>query len=151
MSGRLADWVWAATAPHPDGAIALGRWKALDLNPAAFAAADANHDGKLSQAEWQAWMAVAKQPEGMAVWRAQLTEGFSIEDSDHDGFLNPTDLTGRGVPSPKIHGILLFNHRWLSNTRAEFNAADHPADGVLGAREYEDLLVRVLKRRLHVH
>lgn len=151
MSAHLGEWVWNATKPHPHGLLLASSFSAHGLNPAIHTAANANHDARLTHAEFDHWMAVVKTSAGLAVWRSQLAEAFSIEDRDHDGVLNLTDLQGRGVPSPMIHGLPLFPIQWLSTSRSDFSSSDNPADGTLSPREYEDLFVKTVRGKLRAH
>jgi Ca2+-binding EF-hand superfamily protein len=73
---------------------------------------DADHDGRVSLAEYQAWMAY----------------GFDATDRDHDGVLSPAELPGgRGAPLTRD-----THHAHLA---AAFARQDRNRDGVLDAAE----------------
>lgn len=73
---------------------------------------DADRDGRVSLAEYQAWMAY----------------GFDAMDRDHDGVLSPAELPGsRGAP------LTRDAHR--ARLAATFARQDRNRDGVLDAAE----------------
>ena len=73
---------------------------------------DADHDGRVSLAEYQAWMAY----------------GFDAMDRDHDGVLSAAELPGgRGAPLSRAA------HR--ARLAATFARQDRDRDGFLDAKE----------------
>lgn len=73
---------------------------------------DADHDGRVSPAEYQAWMGY----------------GFDAMDRDHDGVLSPAELPG-GRAAP------LTREAHRARLAATFARQDRDHDGTLDARE----------------
>jgi Ca2+-binding EF-hand superfamily protein len=100
----------------------LSRWflllalpcAALAQNTAAglFQAMDSNGDGRISEAEYVAYM----------------SQGFYRRDLNHNGVLEADELPGR-------HGKAVTLKEWQDNLRREFHRLDRNHDGYLSPQE----------------
>ena len=87
---------------------ALAQSTAGDL----FRAMDANGDGRISEAEYVAYM----------------SQGFDRRDRNHDGVLEPEELPG-GQGKPVTRAV------WQDDLRREFRKLDRNHDGYLSPQE----------------
>ena len=77
-----------------------------------FRAMDANDDGRISEAEYVAYM----------------SQGFDRRDRNHDGVLEPDELPGG-------HGKPVTRAVWQDDLRREFRKLDRNHDGYLSPQE----------------
>jgi Ca2+-binding EF-hand superfamily protein len=88
--------------------VALAQGTAAGL----FQAMDSNGDGRISEAEYVAYM----------------SQGFYRRDLNHDGVLEPAELPGG-------HGRPVSLKEWQDNLRRQFHRLDHHHHGYLSPRE----------------
>jgi Ca2+-binding EF-hand superfamily protein len=88
--------------------VALAQGTAAGL----FQAMDSNGDGRISEAEYVAYM----------------SQGFYRRDLNHDGVLQPAELPGG-------HGRPVSLKEWQDNLRRQFHRLDHHHHGYLSPRE----------------
>lgn len=77
-----------------------------------FQAIDSNGDGRISEAEYVAYM----------------SQGFHRRDRNHDGVLTPDELPGG-------HGRSVTLQQWQDDLRREFHQLDRNHDGYLSPHE----------------
>ena len=110
--GRIAP-VLAAVALLLGSAATPSRSQVVHATADYLARMDADRDGRVSLAEYQAWMGY----------------GFDAMDRDHDGVLSAAELPGRRGGAPLARDA----HR--ARLAANFARQDHDHDGFLNARE----------------